>query len=788
VAIKKNDMDASLYKLCDELRGGMDPSQYKDYVLTLVFVKYISDKFKGRKYAQIKLPEGCSFDDFKTFRNSLSIGEDIDKALAKLAEANPKLSGMFKDVHFNDDVKIGKGDEMVKKLSRLITIFCRPEFDFTKNKASGDDILGDVYENLMKRFAVDSGKSKGQFYTPAEPSRAIAGILGINEIKPREEGWSVYDAACGSGSLLIRCANDAGCRVNIYGQEENQTTAGLCNMNMVIHGYANADIRTGNTFSDPQFVETKDGEQELKKFDFAVLNPPFSLKNWTSGYKDFGRSEGYGAMPPEKNGDYAWVMHILKSLKSDGRAAIILPLGVLSRGNAEATIRKSLIEKHLIEGIVAFPSNIFFGTGIAACVMIIAKAGTESRKGIFMIDASRCFVKDGNKNRLRERDIEKIISTYRGKKDEPHYSRFVGWNEINDKNDGNLSMSRYIDSGVREDVQDVGAHLNGGIPTADIEALSSFWDALPGLRESLFKPLRKGYEALAVEDGRIRSTIHGVPSFAMYSDRVSKAFAAWAREQRPVFADIDDRTDAKRFISAPASVIMERFSSLKLFDTFDIYEVLLKYWTDTMNDDVYILVDSGWDAGREIEKFYKETENKKTGKIKTSETGWDGLLIPRTLLDARFFDKEAQAVASAEAALEAAKAELDEYLEAVSEDDDEAEVSAKTAELEKRKKSAAKVLKDAKAKLEALEKAKYPQLTIEEIKSLLIDDKWMETVRHGIFELFHSITTALTERISTLAERYGRSLGEIDAEAAAAEKRVAAILARIGYGCAGNGK
>jgi len=782
MAIKKNDMDASLYKLCDELRGGMDPSQYKDYVLTLVFVKYISDKFKGRKYAPVVLPEGCSFDDFKDFRNKQDIGEKIDIALAALARANPKLSGMFKDVHFNDDAKIGKGEEMVKKLSKLINIFCRPEFDFRKNKASGDDILGDVYENLMKRFAVDSGKSKGQFYTPAEPSRAIAGILGINEIEPRDEGWSVYDAACGSGSLLIRCANDAGCRVNIYGQEENQTTAGLCNMNMVIHGYATADIRTGNTFSDPQFLHNEDGEQVLDKFDFAVLNPPFSLKNWTSGYKDYGRSEGYGAMPPEKNGDYAWVMHILKSLKSEGRAAIILPLGVLSRGNAEATIRKTLIDKHLIEGVVSFPPNIFFGTGIAACVMVISKAGTESRRGIFMIDASRGFVKDGNKNRLRERDIEKIISTYRARKEEPHYSRFVEWKEIVETNDSNLSMSRYIDSGVREDVQDVEAHLRGGIPSADIAALDAYWTALPGMRQALFKPLRKGYEALAVEPTQVRETIHAEAAFAMYSDRVSKAFKAWAREQWPVFDYIDDRTDAKRFIAAPAAVLMERFSSLKLFDPFDVYEVLLKYWTDSMNDDVYLIVDSGWEVGRETEKFCKETENKKTGKIKTTEVGWDGLLIPRTLLDARYFGTEAQAVASAEAALEAAKAELDEFLESVTEEDDEAEVSAKTDELEKKKKAAAKALKDAKTKLESLELAKYPQLTIDEIKALVIDDKWFATVWRGIDELFRSISVALTERVSTLAERYGRSLPEIEAESEASEQKVSEILSAIGYG------
>lgn len=781
MAVRKNDMDSSLYKLCDELRGGMDPSQYKDYVLTLVFVKYISDRYAGMKYAPVTIPEGCTFEDLKNLRNKPDIGEKIDIALARLAESNQMLAGMFKDVHFNDEAKIGTGDEMVEKLTKLINIFCRSEFDFSKNKAAGDDILGDVYENLMRHFAVDSGKSKGQFYTPAEASRVLAGVLGISAISEREDGWSIYDAACGSGSLLIRAASAAPCPVAIYGQEENQTTAGLATMNMVLHNLPTAEIKVGNTFSSPQFTHIEDGEEVLDKFDFIVLNPPFSLKNWTSGYKDFGRTEGYGAIPPEKNGDYAWVMHVLKSLASEGRAAVILPLGVLSRGNAEETIRKTLISKRIIEGVIAFPPNIFFGTGIAACVLVLAKAGAEERDGIFMIDGSRDFVKDGNKNRLRERDVEKIVSAYRNRREEPHYSRFVKWDEINEKNGCNLSMSRYIDSEVREDVQDVKAHLKGGIPSADIEALSLYWDALPNMRESLFKPLRKGYETLAVDAGDVRDAIRKVASFEMYSDRVDKAFRAWAREETPVFADIDDYTDAKRFIAEPARVLMERFSSLKLFDPYDVYEVLLKYWTDAMNDDVHLIVANGWNAGREIETFYKETQNKKTKKIKKVETGWDGMLIPRKLIDARFFKKESAAVAKAEAALEAAKAELDEFKEAITEDDDLNEVAANEVRLEAAKKAAAKALKNSQKKLEDLEKAKYPKLTIEEIKELVVADKWVAAVHSGIDELFRSISVALTERVDELARRYAKPLPEIEEEASSVEKSVSAILAKIGY-------
>lgn len=786
MAIRKSDMDSSLYQLCDALRGGMDPSQYKDYVLTLVFVKYISDKFVGQKYAPIKIPEGCSFEDFKALRNTANIGEEIDKALAKLANhpENQALHGMFKDVHFNDEAKIGKGKEMVDKLTKLIDIFCRPEFDFGKNKASGDDILGDVYENLMKRFAVDSGKSKGQFYTPAEASRVLAGVIGIGDITVKEDendNWSICDAACGSGSLLIRAANEAGCPVAIYGQEKDLTTAALCRMNMVLHGLETAEIRVGSVFSDPQFRHAEGGKEVLDTFDFIVMNPPFSVKNWTDGFRDFDRSEGYGETPPEKNGDYMWLMHVIKSLKQTGRAAVILPLGVLFRGNAEGAIRKAIVDKRLIEGVIAFPPNIFFGTGIPACVLVLAKTGAAARSGIFMIDASRDFVKDGQKNRLRERDIEKIVSTYRDRREEPHYSRFVQWGEIKKQNDYNLNIPRYIDSGVREDVQDVTAHLKGGIPAADVDALADYWTAFPALREKLFKPLRKGYEKLRVDSSAVRETIRTDEAFLAYAKKVEKAFKAWVEEARPVFEGLEGETDPKKVIVEPSKKLMAAFGKVALLDKFDVYEVLLRYWTDTMADDVYQIAESGYAVGREIEVFYKETKNKKTEKVKCVETGWNGRIIPRSLLDARFFKAEAKAVKDAEAALEKVKAELDEFVEGLDEDADETETAAKLKLLEKAKKDAAKKLSEAEDKLEKLEREKYPKLTDEEVKTLIVDDKWLTTVKAGIDDIYTAVSNRLSERIGVLAGRYAEALPELDKEGEALEAEVLKALKEMGY-------
>lgn len=440
MAIKKNELYSSLWASCDKLRGGMDASQYKDYILTLLFVKYVTDKFKGVKYADITVPEGGSFDDLVALKGNKNIGEEMDKVIAKLAEAGENnLRGVIDNAHFNDEAKLGSGKEMVDKLTGLIAIFQRDEFNFKKNKTSGDDILGDAYEYLMRHFATESGKSKGQFYTPAEVSRILAKVIGIDSIEERDEGYSVYDPACGSGSLLIRAADEAPFEIAIWGQEKEVTTAGLAKMNLVLHNKAAGEIKAGNTFSSPHYFEEGSDDEVLKRFDFAVANPPFSLKNWTDGLKDYGRFEGYGDRPPEKNGDFAWLLHILKSLKSTGKAAVILPHGVLFRGNAEATIRKAIIDKGYIKGIIGLPANLFYGTGIPACIIIIDKADAAERKGIFMIDASHDFVKDGNKNRLRERDIYKIVTTFNQQiTDDPKYARFVPNDEIKKKNEYTL--------------------------------------------------------------------------------------------------------------------------------------------------------------------------------------------------------------------------------------------------------------------------------------------------------------------------------------------------------------
>ena len=376
MALKKSELYSSLWSSCDELRGGMDASQYKDYVLVLLFIKYVSDKYAGQPFAPITIPPGASFKDMVALKGKTDIGDQINKKIiAPLANAN-KLSD-FPD--FNDATKLGSGKEMVERLTNLIAIFENKALDFSKNRAEGDDILGDAYEYLMRHFATESGKSKGQFYTPAEVSRIMAQIIGIRNAKT-SAATTVYDPTCGSGSLLLKVADEAGTPVTLYGQEKDAATSGLARMNMILHNNPTALIVQGNTLADPKF---KDGDT-LKTFDYVVANPPFSDKRWSTGLDPAERPlRALQALrhAARQAGDYAYLLHIVRSLKSTGKGACILPHGVLFRGNAEADIRRNLVRKGYIKGIIGLPANLFYGTGIPACIVVIDKQDANARKG-----------------------------------------------------------------------------------------------------------------------------------------------------------------------------------------------------------------------------------------------------------------------------------------------------------------------------------------------------------------------------------------------------------------------
>ncbi len=812
MAIKKNELYSSLWASCDKLRGGMDASQYKDYILTLLFIKYVTDKFKGVKYADITVPEGGSFDDLVKLKGDKNIGEEMDKVISKLAEAgNNNLVGVITNARFNDESKLGKGQEMVDKLTGLIAIFQRPEFDFKNNKAAGDDILGDAYEYLMRNFATESGKSKGQFYTPAEVSRILAKVIGIDKVD--DSDTSVYDPACGSGSLLIRAADEAPIEVAIYGQEKEITTAGLAKMNLVLHNKATGEIYAGNTFSDPHYKDDKD-DSVLRRFDFAVANPPFSLKNWTDGLKDYGRFSGYGDTPPEKNGDFAWLLHILKSLKSTGKAAVILPHGVLFRGNAEATIRKSIIDKGYIKGIIGLPANLFYGTGIPACIIVIDKSDADERAGIFMIDASRDYVKDGNKNRLREQDIYKIVTTFNEQiTTDPKYARFVPNDEIKVKNDYNLNIPRYIDSSTPEDLQDIEAHLHGGIPAVDVDSMEKYWTLFPKLKEKLFSPLRDGYYKLNIDKDDVRSTVYADEEFSAYTERIDMAFDAWMNDVDNGLRNIDEFVEIKKYIVELSEILIAKYADIELVDKYDVYQVLLSYWQEVMADDVFVLVQDGYEAGRETEDIYEISEDKKTKKEKKKYKGWEGKLISKVLIEATFFAAERAKIDDAQAICDETQGKLDELVEEHTaeggvladylNDKDAVDAKAVNAKIKELKKTApeseeyrilceytelcdkvkkyTKLVKDLNTALDEACKAKYAELTIDEIKELLVNRKWYYTIFEGIKALYVTTSHEIAGRISELAERYEDTLPSLESDVESYEAKVKAHLERMGF-------
>lgn len=578
MALKKSDLYSSLWQSCDELRGGMDASQYKDYVLVLLFIKYISDKYAGMPFAPITIPEGSSFKDMSALKGKPDIGDQINKKIiAPLANANKQLSQSdFPD--FNEPSKLGDGKERVDRLTNLIAIFENPALDFSRNRADGDDILGDAYEYLMRNFATESGKSKGQFYTPAEVSRVMAKIIGIREAQTSPD-TTVYDPTPGSGSLLLKVADEARTPVTLYGQEKDAATSGLARMNMILHNNPTALILQGNTLTDPKF---KDGDA-LKTFDYVVANPPFSDKRWSTGLDPLNdphdRFKPFG-VPPAKQGDYAYLLHIVRSLKSTGKGACILPHGVLFRGNAEADIRRNLVRKGYIKGIIGLPANLFYGTGIPACIVVVDKENAHARKGIFMIDASQSFIKDGPKNRLRSRDIHKIVDVFTKNLELPGYSRMVPLEEI-EKNDFNLNLPRYIDSGKTEDIQDIEAHLHGGIPEADINSLEEYWTVCPGLRSALFQPNRPGYLDLVVDKAEIKTSIFEHPEFIAFTTKMNALFDEWKSRTIGTLKNLEPGFQPKEIIYDLSEDLLAHYTNKPLFDKYDVYQHIMDYWAET---------------------------------------------------------------------------------------------------------------------------------------------------------------------------------------------------------------
>lgn len=800
MAIKKSELYSSLWSSCDELRGGMDASQYKDYVLVMLFIKYVSDKYAGIPFAQITVPEGSSFSDMVALKGKPDIGDQINKKIIEPLAAANKLSDM---PDFNDATKLGTGKEMVDRLTNLIAIFENKALDFSRNRAEGDDILGDAYEYLMRHFATESGKSKGQFYTPAEVSRIMAQILGIRDAHTTND-TTVYDPTCGSGSLLLKVSAEASAQVTLYGQEKDAATSGLARMNMILHDNPTALIVQGNTLADPKFT---DGDS-LKTFDYVVANPPFSDKRWTNGVDlqndPHDRFKNFGT-PPGKQGDYAYLLHIIRSLKSTGKGACILPHGVLFRGNAEAEIRRNLIRRGYIKGIIGLPANLFYGTGIPACIIVMDKEESRERKGIFMIDASSGYMKDGNKNRLRDMDIHKIVDVFNRQLEIPKYSRMVSFEEI-EKNEFNLNIPRYIDSQLPEDIQDIEGHLKGGIPLADIDSLENYWTVCPNLRHSIFTENRPGYLDLAVEKNAIKTTIYEYPEFMAFIKTMNSLFEDWRKKSAEILKNLKNGCHPKTVIRELSEDLLAHYADKQLIDQYDVYQHLMNYWSETMQDDCYLISADGWKAV--TYRVIESKKNKNGETVKEVDKGWACDLIPKPLIVSRFFSSEQEKIKRLESELETVSARMTEIEEENGGDEgvfsdldkinkasvsgklkvergelgvDEKAVLEEWLELCNRQADLRRSIKEAESALDAKAYSKYSELSEDEIKTLVVDDKWMAVLDAAIHGEMDRISQTLTKRLKELAERYETPMPQMVSRVAELEARVNGHLEKMGF-------
>lgn len=892
--MKKSELYSLLWEACNKLRGGVEPARYKDYVLVLLFFKYVSDRYKGQPFAEFTISKGASFEDLIAAKGKSDVGERVDKIIQKFLEDN-RLQGSLPDVSFNNPDELGSGKELVDKVSGLISVFQNPAIDFRNNRASGDDIIGDAYEYFMMKFAQESGKSKGQFYTPSEVSRIIARLIGIGNIRQMPtKKWTLYDPAAGSGSLLIRAADEAPVDENgdsivtIFGQEKDHATAGLAKMNLILHQKGTGEIKRGNTLVDPAFT---DDFGELKKFDFIVMNPPFSDKSWSDGIKTsedkYKRFDGYG-VPPEKNGDYAWFLHVLKSLDSNGKAGIIMPHGVLFRGNAEETIRIKVLEKRYIKGIVSLPANLFYGTGIPACIVIIDKEDAETRDGIFLIDASRGFKKDGNKNRLREQDIEKIVQTFTNQLEISGYSRFVKYEEVLGQNAGNLNVPRYIQKIDDTLPQNIAAHLKGGIPGTDIESLKRLWDISLALKQEIFTCVDEAHDVynLALPSGEIEGVIGQDASILAEKQKETDAiFTQWRDSVKDILLGIESETNPKELIRTIAVMLLNAYESARLLDNYDVYDCLLNYWNAKLQDDVYAIKASGYEVGREIEYEYaqKKAKDESGETISVDDTSkvksFEGALIPREIIETVYFADKLTTINELMEQSAALEAELDEMREEESGDEGllkdvlndkgdsipKANLNKRLKELDAKKTSAAmdamtrlvalfdegktddmeklirempelaefdirnkngtfgkaklktalkatadsavvpeiykdeydaltayaaksaekdevdKKLKDARKAMDDEVEAKYGELTVDEIKHLLFDMKWMAKLEADIRDEIEQVLNSLSSKVLLIAKRYEHTLGEIEDRTAKSRAAVMAALERMGY-------
>ncbi|MBC1585707.1 type I restriction-modification system subunit M [Listeria seeligeri] len=709
--ITSEEIKRRLWDGANELRGSMDASRYKDYMLGLMFYKFLSDKtletFKansdcGRlseselveEYAKARADYGESLDKmiqgvlgyfvlpeylYQTWLKDIAIGEfEVQKVIDSLNNFERTIAvsgdsddfqGLFSSSTIDlTDTALGSNlNERSKNIKALIELFQ----DLNMVALQKSDVLGDAYEYLIGQFAMESGKKAGEFYTPRQVSEVMAQIAAKTS-----NITSIYDPTVGSGSLLLtvkkHLKEDVQKDLNYYGQEKNTATYNLTRMNLLLHGVRpeKMSVKNGDTLSE-DWPEDPNRPAEGVLFDAVVMNPPYSLANWNKSNLKVSdpRFEVAGVLPPDSKGDFAFLLHGLYHLGQTGTMAIVLPHGVLFRGGTEGEIRKRLLNKNYIDTIIGLPGNLFTNTGIPVCVLILKKNRAISDP-VLVIDASRNFIKVGKQNVLQEKDIARIVDTYVERAEKTGYSHLASREEIIE-NEYNMNIPRYVEAIDEEIPHDVDAHLYGGIPQANIDELKTLQTTVKNVLDSSLKSIRDGYVQLEKPMDELTKEVLTDKNIIAKSDLIREKSQAFIENYWKKLHEINNILDVNPLMEEMLVGIKELLSPFDGIDVYGGYQIIAELWKNDLTHDAELIAGGGFyttGRTREANMVTKGSGNKK----REEQDGWIGAIVPNELIAKHLYSEELQVIEDKKARLAAVEAELSELVEAAKvEDSDE---------------------------------------------------------------------------------------------------------------------